>query len=35
MANFAVGVSYTRSRTSDLFGNLAGNITRRVGVGCG
>jgi hypothetical protein len=32
MANFAVGVSYTRSRTSDLFGNLAGNITRRVGV---
>ena len=32
MANFAMGVSYTRSRTSDLFGNLAGNITRRVGV---
>jgi hypothetical protein len=32
MANLAVGVSYTRSRTSDLFGNLAGNITRRVGV---
>jgi hypothetical protein len=32
MANFAVGVSYTHSRTSDLFGNLAGNITRRVGV---
>ena len=33
MANFAIGVNYTRSRTSDLFGNLAGNITRRVGVG--
>jgi hypothetical protein len=32
MANFAVGVSYTRSRTSNLFGNLAGSITRRVGV---
>ena len=32
MPNFAVGVSYTRMRTSRLFGNLAGNITRRVGV---
>lgn len=30
--NLAVGVSYTRARTSNLFGNLAGNITRRVGV---
>jgi hypothetical protein len=32
LANLAVGVSYTRTRTSDLFGNLSGNITRRVGV---
>jgi hypothetical protein len=32
LPNFAVGISYTRNRTSNLFGNLAGNITRRVGV---
>ena len=32
MSNLAVGVSYTRARTSQLFGNLAGNVTRRVGL---
>ena len=32
MSNLAVGVSYTRARTSRLFGNLAGNVTRRVGL---
>jgi carboxypeptidase family protein len=32
MSNLAVGVSYTRTRTSNLFGNLSGNITPRVGV---
>ncbi len=32
LANLAVGVSYTRSQTSRLFGNLAGNVTPRVSV---
>jgi hypothetical protein len=32
MANLAVGVSYTRARTGNLYGNLSGNITPRVGV---